>query len=97
VHASRQIDPASLRQPGGDIDLARLAAARPALGHAVVTADHGRLRVTRFGGDSVLSDVAAHVSFRPDYHQLYDGAGTTTQFGKANLSANFPYATRIWA
>jgi hypothetical protein len=27
----------------------------------------------------------------------HDGAGTTTLYGNANLSPNFPYATQIWA
>jgi len=44
-----------------------------------------------------LRGVAANVDFGPDYHHLYDGAGTTTLFVNGNLSPHFPHAAQIWA
>src|ERR1035437_6906639 len=64
---------------------------------AIVQANHGKLAMTRMESDSTLSGVAATVDFGPDYHHLYDGAGTTTLYGNSNLSPNFPYAAQIWA
>jgi hypothetical protein len=63
---------------------------------AILHADQGRLSFTRFESDSELADVAADVSFGPDYDQLYRGAGTTTLYSNANLSPHFPYAAQIW-
>lgn len=64
---------------------------------AIVTADRGALRFDRFESDSELSGVHADVDFGPDYAQLYKGAGTTTLYGNANISPNFPYAAQTWA
>ena len=64
---------------------------------AIVEADHGRLRFTRFESDATLGGISADVDFGPDYHQLYDGAGTTTLYVNGNLSPHFPYAAQIWA
>src|SRR5664280_741641 len=64
---------------------------------AIVQANHGRLAMTRMETDSTLSGTAAAVDFGPDYHHLYDGAGTTTLYGNGNVSPNFPYAAQIWA
>ena len=64
---------------------------------AIVEADHGKLAFTRMGSDTTLRGVAANVDFGPDYHHLYDGAGTTTLFVNGNLSPHFPYAAQIWA
>lgn len=64
---------------------------------AIVEADQGKLRFLRFESDSALSGVPADVDFGPGYHQLYDGAGTTTIYGNANISPNFPYAAQTWA
>jgi hypothetical protein len=64
---------------------------------AIVEADHGKLRFTRFGSDTTLHGISAAVDFGPDYHQLYDGAATTTLYVNGNLSPNFPYAAQIWA
>ena len=64
---------------------------------AIVEADHGKLRFTRFESDATLSGISADVDLGPDYHDLYDGAGTTTLYGNGNLSPNFPYAAQIWA
>jgi hypothetical protein len=64
---------------------------------AIIEANRGRLALTRMESDSTLSGTAATVDFGPDYHHLYDGAGTTTLYGNGNLSPNFPYAAQIWA
>ncbi len=67
---------------------------------AIVEANHGKLRFIRFENDTALSGVPADpadVDFGADYRHLYDGAGTTTLYGNANLSPNFPYAARTWA
>ncbi|MBC7631274.1 DUF4012 domain-containing protein [Aeromicrobium sp.] len=64
---------------------------------AIVEANHGTVRFTRMYSDATMSGVAATVDFGPDYHDLYDGAGTTTLYGNGNLSPNFPYAAQIWA
>jgi Protein of unknown function (DUF4012) len=37
------------------------------------------------------------VDFGPDYHQLYNGAATTTFYVNGNLSPHFPFAAQIWA
>src|SRR5450631_1930428 len=64
---------------------------------AIVQANHGKLSFTRMESDNTLNGVAANVDFGPDYHHLYDGAGTTTYFDNSNLSPHFPYAAQIWA
>jgi hypothetical protein len=64
---------------------------------AIVEADHGKLAFTRFQSDTTLHGISADVNFGPDYHQLYDGAATTTLYVNGNLSPNFPYAAQIWA
>ncbi|MHB8188203.1 MAG: DUF4012 domain-containing protein [Dermatophilaceae bacterium] len=64
---------------------------------AIIAADHGKLSFTRFESDIALAGITADVDFGPDYHHLYDGAGTTTLYGNGNLSPNFPYAAQIWA
>jgi hypothetical protein len=64
---------------------------------AIVEANHGKLRFTRMESDTTLAGIAADVDFGPDYHQLYDGAATTTLYVNSNLSPNFPYAAQIWA
>jgi hypothetical protein len=64
---------------------------------AIVEANHGKLRFARMENDTTLSGIAATVDFGPDYHQLYDGAGTTNLYGNGNLSPHFPYAAQIWA
>jgi len=64
---------------------------------AIIEANHGKLAVTNMQSDTALNGVAANVDFGPDYHHLYDAAGTTTFYGNGNLSPNFPYAAQIWA
>jgi hypothetical protein len=64
---------------------------------AIVEANHGKLRFTRFESDVTLIGTSADVNFGPDYHQLYDGAATTTLYVNGNLSPHFPYAAQIWA
>lgn len=64
---------------------------------AILTADHGKLKFSRFGSDSELEKVHAKVRFGADYDDLYRGAATTTKFRNGNLSPHFPYAAQIWA
>jgi uncharacterized protein DUF4012 len=64
---------------------------------AIVSADHGKMKFTRFDNDTTLGGVAATVDFGPDYDQLYHDAGTTTLYVNGNLSPHFPYAAQIWA
>jgi Protein of unknown function (DUF4012) len=64
---------------------------------AIIDANKGKLTFTRMQSDTTLSCTSADVNFGPDYRQLDDGAGTTTLYGNANLSPNFPYAAQIWA
>jgi Protein of unknown function (DUF4012) len=64
---------------------------------AIVEANHGKVAFTRMESDTTLHGIAAKVDFGPDYHDLYDGASTTTLFLNGNLSPNFPYAAQIWA
>jgi Protein of unknown function (DUF4012) len=64
---------------------------------AIVEASHGKVRFTRMASDSTLSGIAATVDFGPDYHHLYDGAGTTSLYGNGNVSPHFPYAAQTWA
>lgn len=63
----------------------------------IARADHGKVTVERFESDSVLSGVAAKVSFGNDYDQLYGGTASTTLYGNGNISPHFPYAAQIWA
>ena len=64
---------------------------------AVIEANQGKLAFSRTESDVPLNGRSADVDFGPDYQQLYDGAGTTTLYGNANLSPHFPYAAQIWA
>src|ERR1035437_4541947 len=64
---------------------------------AIVAANHGKLAIARMESDTTLNDIAANVDFGPDYHHLYDQAGTTSYYGNSNISPNFPYAAQIWA
>ena len=64
---------------------------------AIIEANDGKLQFTSMESDTTLEGVAANVDFGPDYHHLYDAAGTTTLYGNGNLSPNFPYAAQIWA
>ncbi len=64
---------------------------------AIVEASHGKVRFTRMASDGTLSGIAATVNFGPDYHKLYDGAGTTSLYVNGNISPHFPYAAQTWA
>lgn len=63
---------------------------------AIVQADHGRLKFLRFEPDSTLLVEPVHPDLGADYAQLYQNALTTTRYSNSNLTANFPYAARIW-
>jgi len=64
---------------------------------AIVQASHGKIALTRMESDSTLTNIAAGVDFGPDYHHLYEGSDTTTQYADGNVSPHFPYAAQIWA
>jgi hypothetical protein len=57
----------------------------------------GHVTFDHLGGDRALAGVTAKVNFGPDYDQLYEGAGTRTLYGNANLGPHFPYAAAVWA
>jgi hypothetical protein len=61
------------------------------------TVRDGHVTFDHLGGDRALAGVTAKVDFGPDYDQLYEGAGTTTLYGNANLGPHFPYAAAVWA
>jgi hypothetical protein len=61
------------------------------------TVQDGHVTFGHVGGDRALAGVTAKVNFGPDYDQLYEGAGTTTLYGNANLGPHFPYAAAVWA
>lgn len=63
---------------------------------AILEATRGKLSFTRFESDQALNHSSTDVDFGAAYHQLYDGAGTTTMYGNSNLSPHFPYAAQIW-
>jgi hypothetical protein len=64
---------------------------------AIVVAKNGKLTFSRMESDDKLADIAATVDFGPDYHHLYEGSDTTTQYVDGNVSPHFPYAAQIWA
>jgi hypothetical protein len=63
---------------------------------AIVQADHGRLKFLRFEPDDALAVEPVHVNLGKDYARLYQNALTTVRYSNTNLTANFPYAARIW-
>lgn len=65
--------------------------------YAIVTADHGRIRVVERGNDSRLR-VARHGVRGLGYHyyHLYSRA-STRHWTTSNISPNFPTVARIWA
>jgi hypothetical protein len=64
---------------------------------AVAVATGGRIRLTHFESDSVLSGVSTSLDFGADYQGRYAGADSTNYYGNSNISPHFPYAARIWA
>jgi hypothetical protein len=63
--------------------------------YAVVTADHGRLRVDRLGSDvDLYGTPAPRVDLGPDYQALYGGDAQAWQ--NSNLSGHYPYAAMLW-
>lgn len=65
--------------------------------YAIVTADHGRIRVVERGNDRRLR-VADHSikGLGSPYYRLY-GHSSTRHWTTSNISPNFPTAARIWA
>jgi Protein of unknown function (DUF4012) len=65
--------------------------------YAIIQATDGRLTFTRFGSDSDLSGVHAHVSLGREFNQRYesdfDSEGT---FANSDASPHFPYVAQIW-
>lgn len=70
---------------------------------AIARVDHGAVRFTRFGSDTVFLTREQHhqldtgLDFGPDYRHAYGPSGPTSSFVDSNVSPNFPYAARIWA
>lgn len=71
-------------------------------GWAIVTADHGRLRVVQHGNDSELQNFIStrSTSVTPlpaDYQDVYGNFLPANRWITSNLSPNFPDAALIWA
>ncbi|HWB65373.1 MAG TPA: DUF4012 domain-containing protein [Mycobacteriales bacterium] len=65
---------------------------------AIVTADHGRIRVAQHGNDSALRPAGAPTTtVSRDYQDLYGTFNPTQQWITSNLSPDFPAAANIWA
>jgi hypothetical protein len=68
--------------------------------YAIVTADHGTIRVVQRGNDSQLIDYTAPqptVALAQDYDNVYGNYLPTQRWITSNLSPNFPDAADIWA
>ncbi|MBV9486233.1 MAG: DUF4012 domain-containing protein [Frankiaceae bacterium] len=71
-------------------------------GWAIVTANHGRIRVTAHGNDGELQNFIptrrkAVTSLPADYQDVYGNFLPANHWITSNLSPNFPDAARIWA
>jgi hypothetical protein len=65
---------------------------------AIVTADHGKIRVVRRGKDSLLRNASEPVVKLPvDYQRDYGNYLPAQTWITSNLSPNFPSAAAIWA
>lgn len=64
---------------------------------ATVRAQDGRILPDPFDPGRILEDASTQVDFGEEYERLYNGAGTTSMYGNANLGPHFPYAAQIWA
>lgn len=65
--------------------------------YAIVTADHGRIKVVERGNDSTLQSARHPLrSLGAAYLNEY-GADSTTRWASSNVSPNFPYAAAVWA
>jgi hypothetical protein len=65
--------------------------------YAIVTADHGRIKVVERGNDSRLQPAQHPLrSLGPAYLKEY-GAISTRRWASSNVSPNFPYAAAVWA
>lgn len=66
--------------------------------YAIVTADHGTIRVVQRGNDSALAPSPTPVVTLPaEYRQIYGNYLPAQQWITSNLSPNFPAAASIWA
>jgi Protein of unknown function (DUF4012) len=66
--------------------------------YAIVTADHGQVRVAHIGPNTQLRDASHPVVTMPhEYTKAYAGTGSTQAWREANLSPDFPSVARIWA
>lgn len=66
--------------------------------YAIVTADRGRLKITRMGNNDDLDTGAAPgIDLGADFAHRYASYGSTRAWYNSNLTAHFPYAAQIWA
>lgn len=65
--------------------------------YAILTADHGSLRFTRFGSDTDLSTATSDVSYGPDWAARYISTfHVDDTFVNSTASPHFPYAAAVW-
>lgn len=66
--------------------------------YAIITADHGRLKITKMGNnDDLKTGAAPGINLGPDFAHRYSPYGSTRAWYNSNLTAHFPYAAQIWA
>lgn len=66
--------------------------------YAIVTADRGRLKITRMGNNDDLEQGAAPgIDLGAQFAHRYSPYGSTRAWYNSNLTAHFPYAAQIWA
>lgn len=66
--------------------------------YAIVTADHGTIKVVQHGSDSELrSSTTPVASLPPEYLDIYGNYHPAQLWIASNLSPNFPVAASIWA
>ncbi|MEO6879495.1 MAG: DUF4012 domain-containing protein [Mycobacteriaceae bacterium] len=66
--------------------------------YAIITADRGRLKITRMGNNDDLDTGAAPgIDLGADFAHRYSPYGSTRAWYNSNLTAHFPYAAQIWA
>jgi hypothetical protein len=63
---------------------------------AILEADHGQFRFTRFESDNTLTRQPTDLDFGTDYDRLWTGADPTNDYRDSNISPNFPYAAQVW-
>jgi hypothetical protein len=63
---------------------------------AILHADAGMLRFTRFGNDTALAGAYKPPAFDEQFEHRYSTYGVGVDFRNSDMSPHFPYAAQIW-